>query len=124
MSRAILPWLVPLLIVLAMITVWPSADGSAAELGDGPLAARATAFARRQAGAISFSRQALVWPGPTSRSGGRPSRQAGIACGQRGWKWQPAGGLQRRTDLALGRAVKRRLRAMPVGARRRARRRV
>ena len=34
-----------------------------------------------------------MWPGAISRSLGFSSAQRGMACGQRGWKWQPEGGF-------------------------------
>ena len=37
--------------------------------------------------------QATWWPGDTSCNVGTTSRQAGIANGQRGWKWHPDGGF-------------------------------
>ena len=45
----------------------------------------------------------------------RSLRQRGIACGQRGWKWQPGGGCERRGDLALDRRRRRCLRASSRG---------
>ena len=43
--------------------------------------------------AASLRWQALRWPGATSRNTGCSTLHRSIACGQRGWKWQPVGGF-------------------------------
>ena len=51
-----------------------------------------------------------VWLAAISRNAGVSTEQRGIACGQRGWKWQPDGGSSGLGISPLT-AVKRRLRA-------------
>ena len=40
-----------------------------------------------------YRKQRAVWPSPKSRAAGSSRRQRSMTCGQRGWKWQPLGGL-------------------------------
>ncbi len=42
---------------------------------------------------LSFRWHAERWPGAISRKPGASAAQRAMACGQRGWKWQPVGGL-------------------------------